>query len=372
MDSIILAGGNGIRLGSKTPKPLQIIRGKPVIEHILSKIESVDNIDNVFVSTAEKLESYFKEWKSSYNSRKNLELVIEPTLEDGSKLGAIGGLSYAVDKCMINEDTLVIGGDNVLEFSLKEFIDYAELRKKSTVAVHELEDKEKIKGKYGVCKLDKDNKIIYFEEKPEEPKSNLVSTACYLFSKEDLGLVKQYLKTKENRDSIGYFIEYLQKNSEVYGFVFEEPWFDIGDPDSLADADLFLRQGNQYAYPDKRVLIVEDKPWSMSQAICGCSYIAYAVDGLVPPDHITLTRAIYIDRLKDEEPYDLIISSSDYNIPRDTIIQLRRLFPSTKIVRQIAEPKDNASEEFKQLPYIDNPAKTFEELFGPPKEVCCK
>ena len=129
-----------------------------------------------------------------------------------------------------------------------------------------------------------------------------------------------------------------------------------------------------HKYPNKRILIVEDRPTSMSQAICGCSYIADELvkQHLASWDAIYLTRAVFIDRLKNEKPYDLIISSADYYIDKDRILQLRELFPSTKIARQIECPGDDASEEFKQLPYITSGSgivETFKKLFSTPKKT---
>ena len=80
-----------------------------------------------------------------------------------------------------------------------------------------------------LIRLDKNNKIIDFQEKPKNPKSTLISTAVYFLSKSDLEIINKYLKSKHKGDTFGHFLKYLYQVEEIYGFVSEKNFLDIGN-----------------------------------------------------------------------------------------------------------------------------------------------
>jgi len=232
MKAVILAGGYAKRLWPltrDTPKSLLKVGNKEIITLIIEKLKKI-NISEIIISTNKKFKEKFEE----YIQGTNLKLIIEPTLSEEKKLGSIGGLNYIIDKLNIDENTIIIGGDNIFEFDLNKFIDFFK-ENGTCIALKQIDDKELIK-KYGVCTLD-NNKIINFQEKPEEPKSNLASTACYLFKIEELLLIKKYLEQGNSPDAFGNFISWLIKQTNIFGFPFEEDWFDIGSLEQLEEAD---------------------------------------------------------------------------------------------------------------------------------------
>ena len=89
---------------------------------------------------------------------------------------------------------MVIGGDNLFNFSLRKFINYFNKKKTTVVALYDIKDKSKAENLYGIAEIDKDDKIIDFEEKPKKPKTALVNTACYIIKKQDLPLIDEYGK----------------------------------------------------------------------------------------------------------------------------------------------------------------------------------
>ena len=129
----------------------------------------------------------------------------------------------------------MIAGDNLFGFSLGNFVKFFKEKNNSVVAFYDLKDKEKVKRKFGVGMLE-GSKIVNFEEKIIEPKSSLASTACYLFSKNNLYLVEKAIE-QGYADNSGDLIRYLVNNSEAHGFVFDQHWFDIGTPESLKEAE---------------------------------------------------------------------------------------------------------------------------------------
>ncbi len=239
MKVIILAGGYAKRLWPLTknkPKQLLSVGGKPMIEYIMEKLEAQKEINKVIISTNEKFEENFKEWLSGYKSLKDIELVIEPTLLEENKLGSVGALGYLIKNKSIDEELIIIGGDNLFEFALKDLINYYREKKGNVVALYDLKSIQKARS-YGVAKVDEEMRIIDFVEKPENSPSTLVSTACYMLSKEGVRSILNYLNKGENPDAIGFFIKWLIKRERVFGFVFSGRWFDIGTLESLKEAD---------------------------------------------------------------------------------------------------------------------------------------
>src|SRR5699024_8301792 len=94
---------------------------------------------------------------------------------------------------------------------------------------------------YGIVDLDGEGRIRSFIEKPPKPESTLAATATYLYHREHVGLIRTYVETQENADQPGRLVAWLYEREPVYGWVFTEPWYDIGDRAQLLDADNRLR-----------------------------------------------------------------------------------------------------------------------------------
>lgn len=247
MKCMVLAGGFAKRMWPLTmdfPKSLLPVAGKPVIDHIIEKIERLDGLDEVYVSTNRKFESVFSKWIRSHQSKggsKKVILVVEPALREEEKFGSIKAMDYFIRQHRVNDDVLVIGGDNLFSFDLNDFIRFSNEKNSPVVAFFDIRDVEKVRGKFGVCVLDGDARITGFQEKPENPKSTLVSTCIYHFPKETLGMISEYLADKNNPDAPGHFITWLSRKVPVYGFVSREKWYDIGSQETYRQADAELR-----------------------------------------------------------------------------------------------------------------------------------
>ncbi len=247
MKAIILAGGYAKRLWPLTknkPKQLLSVGGRPMIEYIIEKLEAQKEIDKIIISTNKKFEKNFKEWLLEYKPIKDISLVIEPTLSEENKLGSVGALGYLIKEKNINEELMIIGGDNLFEFDLKDLINYYREKEGNIVALYDLKSIKKARS-YGVTKVDEEMRIIDFVEKPENPPSALVSTACYILSPEGVRSILTYLDKGESPDAIGFFIKWLIKRERVFGFVFSGKWFDIGSLESLKEADLIYSKNKE-------------------------------------------------------------------------------------------------------------------------------
>jgi len=237
MKALILAAGYATRLYPLTktlPKPLLNVGNKKVIEYILEKIENVEIIDEVFIVTNDKFYFKFMDWSKNYISSKKIEIINDGTFSNEDRLGALGDVEYVVKNKEINDDLLVIAGDNLFEFSLNNFIDFFKLSPSSVIALCDLKDKNEIKNKFGCIELNK-TEVIGFEEKPAVPKTSLAAIACYIYSK------KHVLELFKDNPNLNFEnIEKIMKNfidkKELRGYVFSEKWLDIGSFDQLEEA----------------------------------------------------------------------------------------------------------------------------------------
>ncbi|HLC81520.1 MAG TPA: nucleotidyltransferase family protein [Candidatus Nanoarchaeia archaeon] len=237
MKAIILAAGYATRLYPLTEhkaKPLLEIGGKPIIDYIFDRIRPIDEIEDVFVVTNELFYLDFLAWSYSKQDSR-LKVINDGTRMDQERLGSIGDIYHVIVQEKISEeDLLVIAGDNLFGFNLKDYVAFFKKKKSSLVALYDLKYLDKVKGKFGVAVLLED-KVIDFQEKPLEPKSALTSTACYIFHKKDVDHIRELIE-QGTTDPLGLILQKLVKESELNGFVFTEPWFDIGSLESLEEA----------------------------------------------------------------------------------------------------------------------------------------
>lgn len=233
MKALILAAGYATRLYPLTksfPKPLLEVDGRPIIDYILDKLNTVEAVDEVIVVTNSKFISQFRRWgKSAQRLDKKLTFVDDLTKALEDRLGAIGDMDFAINKRRVRDDLLVIGGDNLFDGGLEDFLAFASKKRRSPViGAYDIKSLRQARN-YGVIKLDGKNRITDFQEKPEKPKSTLAATCIYYFPKKKISLIREYLASKGNkRDATGFYINWLTKRAVVYGFVFKGKWYDIG------------------------------------------------------------------------------------------------------------------------------------------------
>ena len=232
-----MAGGYATRLWPLTkhiPKALLPIAGKPIIDFILEQISLLPEVQDVIITTNRRFENHFTYWLRGARPlfQTPIRLFIEETWEEAQKPGAIGSLSCLIESDLLrDDDLLVIAGDNLFEFRLSDFTAFFKERGQPAVAFCDLEDKTLVRNKYGVGVLNQNGRLVGFEEKPENPQGTLAATGCYLFPAFVKPLFQSYLD-KNNPDAPGHFIAWLCDRTNVHGFVFDEPWFDIGSLES--------------------------------------------------------------------------------------------------------------------------------------------
>jgi glucose-1-phosphate thymidylyltransferase len=230
---LILAAGYATRLYPLTkeyPKPLLEVKNKPIIDHIIGKLGPIKSIDEIIVVTNSKFINKFKEWTSNIKESNKITLVDDRTKNNADRLGAIGDVSFVLNRKHIKDDLLIIGGDNLFSGNLKGFIDFALKNKpNATIGAYKLKN-IKDASKYGVVKVDKMKRVIEFQEKPENPKSPLVAMCLYFIPQGQSDLINDYMKIRKGKlDATGKYIDWLKSKNDIYCFIFKGSWYDIGD-----------------------------------------------------------------------------------------------------------------------------------------------
>lgn len=240
MKALILAAGYATRLRPLTntwAKELLPVGGRPIIDRILDNLAGVGDVDEVHVVTNARKAPWFHEWAVGHD----VTIHDDGTTSNDDRLGAIGDMLFVVDRIGSDDDLLVIAGDNLFDYHLGEFVGYWRTKGvASAVAVRDVGTLE-LARQYGVVDLDRDGRIRAFVEKPPEPASTLAATATYLYHREHVPLIRTYVESEANADQPGRLVAWLHRREPVYGWVFTEPWYDIGDQEQLLEADNRLR-----------------------------------------------------------------------------------------------------------------------------------
>ena len=242
MKLIILGAGYATRLYPLTldrPKPLLAVAGKPMIEHVLDNLATVGDIDHVYVVTNAKFAGHFQEWAERYGAdrgRADFTIVNDQSTDDSNKLGAIGDLHLVLTRERIDDDIIVVAGDNLFSHSLEEFGRFCRETNVPVMAVYDVGDLEEIK-KYNAIEVDSDGRITFFEEKPARPKSTLTGIALYYYPKSVLPLVRQYVEEGNNPDQPGRLVQWMYGLTPFYTWRVPGIWYDVGSKETLEEAN---------------------------------------------------------------------------------------------------------------------------------------
>lgn len=242
MKLLILAAGYATRLYPLTltkPKPLLPVAGKPMIEHVLDNLAPIREIDQVLVVTNAKFAAQFEEWAQAYRSTKaklNFTIINDGSTDDSNKLGAIGDINLVMKREKLNDDLIVVAGDNLFSQTIEGFGEFCKKAKAPVLGVYDVGSLEEIK-KYCAISIGSDQKITYFEEKPKNPTSTLTGIALYYYPKSVLPMIDQYVAEGNNPDQPGRLVQWLYTRTPVYTWRVPGLWYDIGSKENLEEAN---------------------------------------------------------------------------------------------------------------------------------------
>lgn len=235
MKCLILAAGYATRLYPLTenfPKPLLTVGEKTILDWLIDDIDTLGKVDEYVVISNHKFAHHFEKWAAE--KTQNITVVDDGTESNETRLGAVKDIQFAIDKLSIDDDMLVIAGDNVLDFSLTRFIEYVLLKKTSCIMRY-FEAVEKKLTKCGVVEIDENDKILSMEEKPEKPKSNWCCPPFYYYTKEDSRLIEKGIDSGCGTDAPGSYIAWLCKETTVHAMEMPGSRYDIGNLESYEE-----------------------------------------------------------------------------------------------------------------------------------------
>jgi glucose-1-phosphate thymidylyltransferase len=235
MKALILAAGYATRLRPLTdsiPKQLLPVGGRPMVDWILDRIQQT-SADEIHLVTNARFAPDFERWAED----RDVVIHNDGTTSNDDRLGAVGDIHFVG----LDDDLLVVAGDNLFDYSLADYEAYWRAKGGSCVAVLDVGDPELAK-RYGIVDVDENDRITNFVEKPEHPPTTLCATATYLYTRGHARLVETYLEEGNPPDQPGHYVAWLHKRKPVYAYRFPGEWFDIGDIGQLLEADNRMRR----------------------------------------------------------------------------------------------------------------------------------
>ncbi len=232
MKCLILAAGYATRLYPLTenfPKPLLEVQNKTILDWLIDDIDSLGLVDEYVVISNHKFAHHFNKW--AMEKTQKITVVDDGTESNETRLGAVRDIQYAIDELNIDDDMLVIAGDNLLDFSLTKFIRYAK-EKNSACIMRYFEPSEQKLTKCGVVTVDENDKILNMVEKPSEPETHWCCPPFYYYTKEAAKLIEKGIDCGCGVDAPGSFIAWLCKQVSVFAMEMPGSRYDIGNLES--------------------------------------------------------------------------------------------------------------------------------------------
>lgn len=242
MEAIVLAAGYATRLYPKTldkPKALLEVAGRPMITWVLDNLASISGLCSIYVISNDRFFKQLQHWAAS--CRKAYPKLTLRLLNDGStcnqnRRGAIGDLAWAIQQTGLDDDLVVVAADNLFSEPLQEFGQFCRRVQAPVLAVYDVGELSLVKN-YNALELAPDGRIIFFEEKPTEPRSTLTGIALYYYPRRTLSYIKQYVKEDGNPDQPGRLVQWLYPRMPFFTWRLPGLWYDIGTLEQLEEAD---------------------------------------------------------------------------------------------------------------------------------------
>lgn len=335
MLGVILAGGKGTRLGKLThnqAKPAVPFGGRyRIIDFTLSNCvnSGVKNIGVITQYQPLNLNAHIGNGASWGLDNLNAEVtILQPySNNEGSKW--FEGTAHAIYQNigyidqMDPEYILILSGDHIYKMDYEAMLDqHKETGASLTVAVIDVPWDEA--SRFGIMNTDDNNRIIDFEEKPAEPKSNHASMGIYIFNWKRLRevLVNSFTRNQDMVDFGKNVIPYYLKSGEsVFAYNFKGYWKDVGTIDSLWHANMeFLDENNE--------LNLQDRTWRI-----------YSRNPIAPPQIIAETAeikdAMIVDGSYIAGKVDHSILSANVRIQTGSVVTDSVIMPGAKIGKNV-------------------------------------
>src|SRR5207244_46676 len=201
-----------------------------MIEHVLDNVKSIRNIDHIYIVTNARFAEHFQRWADDFRNRHvgaPITIINDLSTDDSNKLGAIGDLNLVLGEAQIDDDIVVVAGDNLFSSSLEDFGEFCCTRDAPVLGVYDVGNLEEIK-KYNAIEIDDAGRITIFEDKPAQPKSTLTGIALYSYQKWSLPLIRQYLAEGNHADQPGLLVQWFYPRTHFYVWRVTDFWYVVG------------------------------------------------------------------------------------------------------------------------------------------------
>lgn len=228
MKCLILAAGYATRLYPLTenfPKPLLPVGDKTILDWLLDDIDGARLVDGYVVISNHKFAPHFQKWAQQ---RSNVQVVDDGTETNETRLGAVRDMEYAINQLRLDDDLLVIAGDNVLDFSLQRFLQYASEKGTSCIMRYYESSVEKL-HKCGVVTTAADDRVMRMAEKPDVPETHWCCPPFYIYTRADARMIGRAIEEGCGTDAPGSLVAWLCQRSPVYAMEMPGQRFDIGN-----------------------------------------------------------------------------------------------------------------------------------------------
>lgn len=238
MKCVVLAAGYATRLYPLTenfPKPLLKVGEKTILDWLLDDIDTSGFVDEYIIISNHKYVRHFNEWAESKQLK--ITVVDDGTVSNETRLGAVKDIQFAIESLSLDDDMLVIAGDNVLDFSLVKFIEYCREKKTSCIMrYYEPNDNKLLKC--GVVTIDENDLVIEMTEKSPEPATHWCCPPFYYYTRKDASLVKKGIESGCGTDAPGSYIAWLCRQTKVHSMEMPGSRYDIGNLESYENVKL--------------------------------------------------------------------------------------------------------------------------------------
>ena len=236
MKCLILAAGYATRLYPLTenfPKPLLEVGKKTILDWLVDDLVEHTEINEFVIISNHKFAGHFEAWKNKKDKKRSYDITVidDGTSTNETRLGAVKDIQLAVQELSLNDDLLVMAGDNVLDFSLSGFVNFAKEKGTSCVMCHE-EHELKKKQKTAIITVDANDRITSYEEKPAEPKGDLAVPPFYFYRCCDVKRIQEGLEDGCGYDAPGSFAAWLSRKTPMHAYLMPGKRYDIGDLNS--------------------------------------------------------------------------------------------------------------------------------------------
>jgi len=237
MKNIVLAAGYATRLYPLTenfPKPLLEVAGKSILDWLLDDIDTLPEIDEHIIISNHRFVEHFENWKKNCKLKNPVTIIDDGSMSNETRLGAVKDIQFAIDTLKLDDDLLIIAGDNMLDFSFRCFVDEFKKKNAAVVMCDHIEDVNTLR-RSGVMIPGDDFKVLSMEEKPQEPKSNWCVGPFYIYKKDELHLIKKGIEEGCGTDAPGSLVSYLCDKIDVYALEIPGHRYDIGTFESYEE-----------------------------------------------------------------------------------------------------------------------------------------